>query len=169
MEKQLLAEMEQTAATFEELAASFTQEQINTMPFEGSWTPGQVIDHVLKSLSKISSAVYATTTPSDRDPALRVAPIRNLFLDFDKKLNSPDFILPDTTPLQKEVLLASSKRLFEKIITAINTLDLSVLCLDFQAPRSDKFTRLEWIYFILYHTQRHIHQLKKIAAVVNKN
>lgn len=166
MEKELLTGMEQTGAELEQLISSFSQEQINTVPFEGSWTPGQVIDHVLKSLSKISFAVYASTAPADRDPALRVAAIRTMFLDFNKKMNSPDFILPDTTPLQKDALLSTVKELIEKITTAIKTLDLSLLCLDFQAPRSDKFTRLEWINFAMYHTQRHINQLKKIAIIL---
>ena len=50
----------------------------------------------------------------------------------------------------------------DKMIEAIKTLNLSETCTAFELPGFGEFTRAEWIYFAMYHTQRHTHQLKKI-------
>ncbi len=49
-----------------------------------------------------------------------------------------------------------------KINLAMETMDLSKTCLAFELPVLGFLTRLEAIYFILFHTQRHIQQLKNI-------
>jgi hypothetical protein len=46
-------------------------------------------------------------------------------------------------------------------------LDLSKTCQGFQLPGSAAFTRAEWIWFAIYHTQRHTRQLKNILEVIN--
>ena len=47
--KELLKQFEETEREFYNVLASFTQEQLNESPFEGSWTAAQVADHMLKS------------------------------------------------------------------------------------------------------------------------
>ena len=55
---------------------------------------------------------------------------------------------------------------FDKLIEAARTLDLSLTCIDFEIPTFGLFTRLEFVWFYIVHTQRHTFQLQKIAGVL---
>ncbi len=88
--------------------------------------------------------------------------IKASFLDFTIKMKSPDFIVPADKNYKKDELLKILENFRLKINLAIETLDLAKTCLAFELPVLGFLTGLESIYFILYHTQRHIQQLKNI-------
>ena len=54
------------------------------------------------------------------------------------------------------------------IINAVDSLDLNVTCMAFDIPTFGFLTRLEAIYFFLFHTKRHIHQIENIVKILNK-
>lgn len=153
------------AATTTELLAtiaSFKEEDINTIPFEGSWTAGQVGEHIYKSISAISHSLQGAVKKTDRDPGEKIKAIGDLFLNFDFKMKSPDFIQPSELPHDKTLLLRCLTLITSEVQEHIATQDLSATCLQSALPGFGDLTRLELCYFIVFHTQRHIHQLKKI-------
>jgi hypothetical protein len=101
-----------------------------------------------------------------RPPDQKVEEVRNLFLDFNIKMKSPEFIIPSNAPIDKERLLSSLGDRIEQINEVIQKKDLTEICEGFAIPEYGEFTRLEWLYFVLFHTQRHIHQLKDIVQKV---
>ncbi len=48
--QKLLHELDKAARALLETIADFSQEQYNKVPFAGSWTAGQVSEHLLKSI-----------------------------------------------------------------------------------------------------------------------
>src|SRR6478609_9479143 len=92
MEKELLAQIDSTEAALLDAFGSLSQQELNTVPFEGSWTPGQLSEHLEKSYGV--DTLYAETADTTRDPASMIAPIKAIFLDFSTKMESPDFIYP---------------------------------------------------------------------------
>jgi hypothetical protein len=64
------------------------------------------------------------------------------------------------------VLIQSAADTMDAFIRAVQTLDLTSTCLEFELPGFGKFTRMEWGNFILYHSQRHIHQMKNIMRKI---
>jgi len=166
-EKEIASEIETTTNELAQLVASFTPEQVNTIPFENSWTPGQVVDHILKSVASITKTINGTTRPTDRNPVEKKEMIEGVFLNFTKKLNSPDFIIPPKADHDKKDLVQAITTAMAKVMQASQKLDLSATCVDFELPGMGKLTRLEWTWFIVYHTKRHIHQLKNIFQKIN--
>jgi hypothetical protein len=157
------------AATVAELLAtisSFKEEDINTVPFEGSWTPGQVGEHIYKSMSGVSHSLQGAVKKTDRDPGQKIKAIEDVFLNFDLKFESPDFIQPSDLPHDKTLLLRCLTLITAEVSEQINTQDQSAICLQPILPGFGDLTRLELNYFIVFHTQRHIHQLKKMAMVI---
>ncbi len=67
----------------------------------------------------------------------------------------------------KDELINSLSGIIGQIREAVKTLDLTETCLLFSFPVYGEFTRLELINFVICHTQRHIHQLKKIYNELN--
>lgn len=166
MSNAILTEFENINECFLRVLSSFTTEQFNVVPFEGSWTAAQVGDHIAKSQSMITSLIYGNTKPSERNPRKNVEAIKTVFLNFDTKLTSPEFILPAFERLEKAIVINNLNSIAGKVTEVIHTVDLSIICTEFTPPNLGELTGLEWVYFIIYHTQRHTHQLRNIFQKV---
>jgi len=164
--KEIRTEIDETITELLELISSFNQDEINVIPFEGSWRAGQLAKHVIMSGSGFAKIINGPVKETERKPDELVATIKRDFLDFSIKMKSPDFVVPPDTSYKKEDLLHSLEHIKAKINQAIEKLDLTKTCLAFELPVYGILTRLEALHFILYHTQRHIHQLKKIHQIV---
>jgi hypothetical protein len=140
----------------------FDQENINTVPFEGSWTGGQVAEHVLKSLSGTLQNITEPVKPTERYPAEHVKQLGDIFLNMDIKMKSPDFIIPSNDPKGKASLKVALEETLDGIKATTEKEDLSATCTGFEMPMLGTLTRQEWISFASFHTQRHTQQLKNI-------
>jgi len=164
MKKELLSQIDTTEAELLHIFSSLSQEQLNQVPFKGSWTAGQVGEHLVKACSV--EILYGNIKPTERDPAVMIEPLRKLFLDFSIQMNSPDFIYPQGNYYQKDELYKDLETTWKNIRQAANTLDLIPTCTDFEIPGFGTLTRFEWLSFMVVHTQRHLHQLRNIYSKV---
>jgi hypothetical protein len=158
-----------TVKTTQDLANAldlFTGDQFNLATSADSWTAGQVADHIHLSSSGIAQVLKGPSVLTFREPDEKVRKLKDIFLDFSTKMQSPDFIQPSKGPHSKEQLGNTLANEFATLLKAAETLALSETCLGFQLPQMGSFTRIEWIAFVNYHTQRHIQQLKNIAAQI---
>ena len=167
MINEAVKQFESTTQHLLHVISSFTQQQLNMVPFEGSWTPAQVADHIIKSQLGFTDLFCGRTIPANRRADEKNEAIGKVFLDYTIKMQAPEFILPSKEPQDKNTLMDSVKNKSIEIIDAVQNLDPTEICLDFELPGFGKFTRLEWIYFIMYHAQRHTHQLENIYKKMN--
>lgn len=163
----LIEELKSTKASLIDLVNSIDVKDVDRIPFEGSWTAGQLLEHVDKAVSPqvLSDNTSATDRPADE----KVGLVKKIFLDFSTKFQSPDFIEPTEAVHDKDVQLDSLTAKFDQLANIAGTMNLQDECLDFEVPGMGKFTRMEWIIFYLAHTQRHLHQLKNIISKLQEN
>lgn len=161
---QLRTELDATLCELHDLFAAFPSERVNTVPFEGSWTPAQLARHLVMangdSLDEINGPVQETNRPADA----AVENIRNTFLDFSARFDAPEFVVPPAIDYDKEELLASMRTIRSGLLAAVDSCDLAQTCLLFELPVIGYLTRWEVLHFVLYHTQRHIRQLRHMEA-----
>ena len=89
--------------TFNELLSllsNLNQKQLNTVPFEGSWTAAQLGDHVYKSCGAIET-LNGKLSKTERPIDAKTKEIAELFLNYDIKMKSPAEIEPETTEIAK--------------------------------------------------------------------
>jgi hypothetical protein len=165
-EQELLAEIRDCFRELKNTIAAFKNEQYNSVPFQGSWTPGQIIEHIIKFASGIPDN---HTEFTHRQFDEKMEPVRQLFLNFSIKMHSPDFVQPGNPTRDKMEAFRIFNAIQDRLERTIKTADLTVTCLDFEMPVFGNLTRYEWLKFILFHTQRHIHQLKNILTLINGN
>jgi hypothetical protein len=163
MKNDLTGELLTTKQNLLQTLDIFSQDNLNVVPFEGSWTAGQVARHILKSASGVLDALNGPVKAADRDPAQHLKLLGDIFLNFDIKMKSPDFVLPDEEPKNKEVLIRLLGMVFDSTIKVARSEDLDLICTTFEMPNLGFLSRKEFIWFTIVHTQRHIHQLKKIS------
>jgi hypothetical protein len=137
----------------------FSEDEINVVPFEGSWTPGQVAQHIIMSDSGFANLINGPVKDTDRQPDQNAAILESVFLNFDIKMKSPDFILPPAIDYKKEELLLNLDKIRIQLNQFDQTSDMTKTCTGMELPQMGYLTRLEAATFIIVHTKRHIHQL----------
>jgi|SRR3954471_21435501 hypothetical protein len=153
---------QQLTEVFETFIAEFSTistQRINAEPKVGSWTIGQLGQHVVLATIGIGDEKNKST---DRPADQFEQSIRETFLDYTQKFKSPEFIVPEKREYKKEELLTQLKNNEEELINIVKEKKLDHLCLDIELPGWGNLTRYEWIKLIIYHVQRHTQQLKKL-------
>ncbi|MEP7169867.1 MAG: DinB family protein [Bacteroidota bacterium] len=160
---EILESLSESISEMQQLISPLDTNGINTIPYDDSWTAAQLFSHVSKSINGMAKAMSATGKPTDRDAGERIPELKKIFLDFSKKMKSPDFIVPDKGPFEKQAVTEdlnnSSERFKESAEHAILTEAVEGLPLG-------PITKLEILHFVVYHTQRHLHQLRKICEAI---
>jgi hypothetical protein len=167
--EEIAKQADQTLTGLIEIVETVPAEEFNTVPFEGSWTAGQLTQHMVMSNSGFADLLKGPVKDTERAPDAAVEGIKSAFLNFNIKMQTPDFIRPEKKNYDKDGLLAALSGIKADIITSAATLDLSKTCLSFELPVLGYVTRLEAVSFVICHTQRHIHQLKNIYAKIIVN
>jgi len=155
----ITVQIDETSQELYQLIGSLSEEQFNMVPFIDSWTPAQLAVHVTKSNNGIAQGMGMEGKPALRMPEERVAELKKIFLNFDHKMKSPEFIVPKPGLYKQTTTLAALKRSIDQVIEKSRLTDLSEVII---FPALGEITKLELLYFVLYHTQRHVHQLRNI-------
>jgi len=164
MERDIISLYKETVGSLLAAADSFSRETFNQVPFEGSWTAAQVLVYITKSNLSVAGVLSWQGAPAHRPPDERVKELGDIFLDFTTRLKSPDFILPEPGIYEKEILLQNLQHSITRIYNEADRADLSEAV---KHPIFGDITRLELLYFVTYHTRRHINQLNNILKYVS--
>jgi len=149
-----------------DLMLAVDEDKINTIPYDGSWTAPQLLRHVTKSINGMTKAMHKDAKPAERNPGERIEELKKIFLNFSKKLTQPDFIVPEELIYEKQSSIEELNKSFNRFKESAGNANLDDLI---EGLPLGPITKLEIIHFVLYHTQRHLHQMKKICeALKNK-
>jgi hypothetical protein len=143
---------------------STTEEALNIIPFEGSWTAAQLADHITKSNNGMARALAMKGIFTERDPEPGIESLKKMFLNFENKFNAPEFIVPGKDHYNKQEMINELRESMAYIKNEGSKADLSEIV---DLPVLGTNSKLELLHFVLYHTQRHVQQLKKIKQFIN--
>jgi len=159
----ILKTLSDTFSELEKAIQRFDEATFNEKPSHGNWSPAMVVQHLVLAGTGSDKILLGNTKPTEGTVDSKVEQIKNIFLNFDRKFTAPAFIEPDDKIYEKQVLLAELNAICNSLTRIIPDLDLSLTCLDFELPGLGFLTRLELVSFLIYHTQRHTHQLNEMA------
>lgn len=161
-QKELLDSLADTSLELVQSLDLFTEEEFNTAPFAGSWTAGQVGEHLLKAAPGITKILSGNSRFTERLPDEKVRSLESIFLDFSKKAKSAQAIWPSDEPKEKKKTTDALNATMNEIKKTAEPMDLSKICTDFPFPTLGEMTRWEWITFAICHTKKHIYQIENI-------
>jgi len=163
---EILSATANTISELTDLMAAVDEDKINTIPYDGSWTAPQLLTHVTKSIDGMAKVMLMDAKPAERDPGERIEGLKKAFLDLSNKFDSPGFIVPEEGPYERQPTINKLNRSFNEFKENVNCANLNYLV---EGLPLGPITKLEIVHFVLYHTQRHLHQMKKICeALKNK-
>jgi uncharacterized protein YndB with AHSA1/START domain len=143
-------------------ARSLDETKWNTVPYNGSWTPAQLLRHLSKSVSGIGPLIEKPAATAMRDPSEKILPLKQNFLDITKKMQSPQFIVPEKKAYDKQSLIKEFEAALAPL-TRLKSVNANELITDLPLGPT---TKLELLHFILYHLQRHLIQMKRITEAL---
>ncbi|MEJ7645341.1 MAG: DinB family protein [Chryseolinea sp.] len=158
-----MADLKDTFGELIRILLRIEDAKINIIPFTGSWTAGQLGQHVILSAGGVVELINGPVTDTKRDPEENIPNLKAVFLDFSTKMKSPEFIVPEFKNYNKAALSTRLEEIKNHLLESISTLDTSKTCTLYEFPGSGHMTRAEAIAFTIVHTQRHVHQLSNIA------
>lgn len=162
--------LENLSTTFSELEATiqhFNEISFNNKPTGGSWSPAMVAQHLILAGTGIDRVLLGNTSSTEAVPDAKVAQMKEIFLNFDTKMTSPEFIEPADQFYSLAEQNTKLKEIGATLMKIIPDMDIALVCTDFEMPYLGYLTRLELISFVIYHTQRHTHQLKEMAHTIS--
>lgn len=159
----LFGPLDQQMLELLQVLSPLSEQQINTAPFPGSWTAAQTTRHIIKSNGSIGQALSLPGEKTMRTPDQRVPELKEIFLDFTVKFQAAPFITPTREVYEKERLIADLKRSTSRLKQASREADLDDAI---HHPAFGGITKLELLYFVQFHTQRHVRQVKNIITAL---
>jgi hypothetical protein len=97
---------------------------------------------------------------AERKPDQRVKELKDTFLNYELKMKSPPFIVPEPGPYKKDAVIEALRKSNAIVKENMDKADPNEI-IDLPAAFGE-ITKLELFHFVLYHTTRHVHQLKNI-------
>ena len=161
----VLAAIDQEEAKLVTLMSSLDEEKVNAIPYEGSWTPVQLLNHVEQSNYGMGGRLAEPSAATDRDPAEKIARFKTVLQDETNKLKSPDFIIPGPGPYEKKKAIEDLQASFKNFRENARKATLNEVV---EGLPTGPITKLEIIHFVLYHTQRHAHQMERICKALEE-
>ena len=162
---ELFTTIDDTVKQYVHLTSSLDENDINKIPYANSWTAGQLLRHVTKSTNGMAGAMLAPSKPAGRSSSEKVHHLRKTFLDFSQKMQSPEFIVPEDETYHPQTAIDAMLQSFEKLKENTNKANLDELL---EGLPFGPTTKLELLHFVLYHTERHLHQMRRISAALKQ-
>ena len=163
-------DLQTIASTYLYLSAQYTsilmtmdERELNKVPYTGSWTAAQVIQHIGKA--NHSGFLSAPGQKAHRDIGEQIPMLEREFLNFDIKMYSPDFLIPANRTYTKQETLEIIQIGVQSLAENLPKGDLTLIL---ETPLGI-VTKLELVNFIVFHSKRHLHQLDKIQIALRPN
>ena len=152
---------ESTRMLIKELSA-FSDEQFFQRPAEGIWSAGEIAEHILLLESRANEGMHTART-GNRPIDLKIIPMRDGLKEDEKKYVAPTIVIPKGEMKNKQALLQALVLQRDVLKNLIRQMDLSLIT-EFRHPVIGSMSRLEWVYFHIYHTERHVRQLRSLRG-----
>lgn len=160
---EILSSFKHAFADLEKAISRFNETSFNVKPEGSNWSPAMVVQHLVLAGRNFDKILLGNTAPTAGLADAKVAQLKEIFLNYDLKMTSPEFKAPADDLYNSEELISELNGIGAAVASAISKVDLTATCLDFEFPGLGHVTGIEAVYFLIYHSQRHTHQLSEMA------
>ncbi|MFY7840236.1 MAG: DinB family protein [Lacibacter sp.] len=154
----LLNGIEKVNTAILHLLSTVNEDALHFKPAARSWCIAQIAEHVMHSANSVLKAMALKGNKAQRDPAEKIKELQLIFLDFEKKYDSPGFILPTKDIYIKEALLKDFESTHIALMQLLYEIDFEEMI---DHPAFGNISKLEIAHFVWFHTQRHLQQMNK--------
>lgn len=163
---QIIADLDNNTQALVDCLSGFSPDTVNKKPNENNWSAAEVAAHLLRLDFGINRVLNGPTSDATRPYDAKMDVFKTALASIDRVLNAPESMIPSATPKDIQYVIDQIKEEREKMKTTIRTADLTQICVAFDHPYFGEFSRYEWLYFNIFHTERHLKQIERIREQV---
>lgn len=126
------------------------------------------VEHLIKIETGTLRLLSKNLKSPDRNPIEKITFIRERLMDFETGMKAYGPILPNDKPKDKDKALGKLQDTRQRLGGLIKIHDLTEKVTVFDHPLFGTLTRIEWLYFIIYHGRRHVRQILNIKHRVSQ-
>lgn len=162
----LCTDLDNNTRLFLDILDTVTPEKLHLRNEQTEWCIMECAEHVLIYEQQVVKALEGAAEPvKDRAPNSKVSDISHSFFEFEKRLR----VTGNADTLQGGYgNMADFSKTFrqnrEDIKAVLHKEPVDWLCKDMEHPIFGFMTRIEWVYYLIYHTERHLQQINRIEA-----
>lgn len=153
-----LALKENTYVLLKELSR-FDYPSFNSKPDPHAWSAGEIAEHLLIFDLRLSSILSTEPSYMERDPQERIEQIADRLADRVNRLEAPAPLLPSGTAKDPEALYEKLSLSRNQLLQKCEESDLTLFFTATPHPILGVLSGVEWINFLIHHTNRHLQQL----------
>jgi hypothetical protein len=142
----------------------FSSHSFNTSLPGSEWNAGQIAEHILLTDIFIFRVLQGDVEFAGRLSHEKVEVIKQILQAPVGKMEDEEIAIPSDSLKDPVTILQKISRGRYDIIQYLNTIEEDSLCASYSHPQVGTLTVTEWIWFIIYHTEQHTDQLKKMEA-----
>lgn len=148
-----------------------TDEQANFKPADNVWSIVECLEHIFLvdvGVSKTLTVNAPETYTNDKSELLGADKLHHILVNKrnEFKVPAPDFVTPSGRFKTVNEASQSINIIIDKIILHLDQNDISTETHTIKHPRLGEMTKLDWIYFLIAHTNRHIEQIEEVKKLL---
>lgn len=159
---QLLSDLEISTLQLLQCLSNFDKEKFNFSPDGKTWSAAQIAGHLLMLEVIANKALKGETIPTNRPPDEKINLIKTVMSDVNTKRIAPEVVQPSAELKDPQLMIEQIKFQRELLKKTISEMEMTEACVSFKHPGIGTLTRLEWVYFTIFHTERHLQQLQRL-------
>jgi hypothetical protein len=163
--EKLLNDLDTSTRYFLEVISCFDIENFGYKPSDAEWSAAQITEHLLLLEAAAIKALSGETIPTNRATDEKMALIKWAMEDATKR-QAPETVQPSNNGIDLQSAIENLKQQRDKLREAVSISDLTEACISIKHPALGTLTKWEWVYFTIYHMQRHLEQMKKLQRKV---
>jgi hypothetical protein len=105
----VMSEVNDTFTLLENVVEKFDSISFNQVPFADSWTPAQVVQHLILCNNGLGYVLQNDCQPTERAIDELIPGLRADFLNFNIKMNAPQQVVPLAADYEQSILLGQLK------------------------------------------------------------
>lgn len=159
----LKARLKNSTEKFLNSLEQIPEEKLYEKPKSGGWSAGEIAEHVAIVEGLVNGVVKGAKSPIERNPMEKAEQVGYEFLNFEKKFHFAGGPEPGADARPKADLIAQLSQVRNDLESLIGSEELEQECDAFEHGLFGKMTGVEWVYFNLYHSERHRRQMEAVV------
>jgi|AntRauTorcE11897_2_1112592.scaffolds.fasta_scaffold03828_2 hypothetical protein len=147
-----------------ETLIEFPEAHFNEQPEAVKWSAGQIAEHLIKSEADVAKYFGKDAESTDRDPKQKIALMKEKMLNAQQCFSAPSLVAPDGANGNRQQLIDTLQDIRQRLAGMIEIEDLTKTLSASDHPGFGSLRRIEWLYFNIYHAERHVGQIWDLAA-----
>lgn len=164
--EQIISDIHTNTDALLQVLLEFPSDQFTRKPSDNAWSAAELAEHLLLIERSVTKALAGKALPTERPYDQKLELLKPAMADRERKFVVPELAKPIAVSHNRQEMIAEIKQQRQEQTALIPSLEMSETCMDFKHPMMGALTRYEWVYFNIYHTERHLHQLREIREVV---